>query len=262
MTPENLNEIKPEQLDAIVESAVDLAAAARVARKTGDLRQACADLGVDAGVAAAIAGAILAGVPAGRTGEPDKGPLRDTRSLEAMESLWPTKLLRSILGDERYEDLMTAPDGTDWRVMAGNRLSHCLMAIPSWHRYAALVKKYSGEYPDAIRAGRNDNIDLPYVPGEGANRDKLSIEALAFLRDDSRVEYVATGKSDLGQKFGQDDIELLTGMQIHVLADLKRLDDRDILEIQVPAHVKLGLVDRIYHARADVLNAESAYVST
>lgn len=101
------------------------------------------------------------------------------------------------------------------------RLDDCLMAIPDYADYAALVGLLSGAWPHAPRPGRPDDALLP-DDGDTVPSGFRAEKAIMFLKKPVRAGYVLTGGTDLNAEFPPDTARWLESLHVHVVADLAR----------------------------------------
>lgn len=112
-----------------------------------------------------------------------------------------------------------------------SRLSRCLLAIPRFDHYEALVHSFSGEWAQCPRPGRHDDAVPSDVPAPVTSDAEQVDSALGFLSYPPRMEYILSGATELSTYFTADVVDFLNGIQIHITNDLNRYDVDTIMEI-------------------------------
>lgn len=131
------------------------------------------------------------------------------------------------------------------------RLDLLAAHIPDYEVRAALMEHYLNERPERRP---EDGHEPPRLPAGMPCPAHLRNAAMDYLRHPSRLDYIATGTTDLKKKFPDDMLPWLERHGLYVLEDLARMTDKDIMS---PHDVGPREVSFLYQAREHVLREKT-----
>lgn len=141
----------------------------------------------------------------------------------------PTALLDYILPDGIDTD-----DGYGTICEEFARLRQCIMAIPDFKSYSALMHSVTGKTPNKPRDGRPEDAEQLHASTEIPDVNK----AIAFLRTPQRLKYIKSGDTPFAACLNYSAIESLKQHHIYIPEDLARFSAEEILGfIGIPAHI-------------------------
>lgn len=233
MDKHDLSRMGRPQVESLAAFAADLLAV--LDKATGDgleLVKACESSNVDLDDMAAFAGIAA----------------------ERRRANWKKALLSEILGQDA---IRSAEPGELDRML--DRLDDALMSIPRFDDYQVLVGRFAGRRPAEYRPGRNDAAQIR----ENIDRtcDEMVQEAMAWLKQSARKEYVRTGLTDLTNVLPPDVIKTMNRMRIYVMADITRLTDDEIMSVPSGGRMKLALMSRLYQIRTALFTNQMALIA-
>lgn len=129
-----------------------------------------------------------------------------------------------------YEDVTgkTPPSLPLERQGALARLKRCVLSIPSWDAYAALLLDRTGTQPDGPRPGRQD--DRPGNLTDDPERLAILLsDAMSHLRLPARVNYVVCGLTSFQFDY-KHEADVLDSRCVFVPDDLRRFTDSSLIE--------------------------------
>lgn len=160
---------------------------------------------------------------------------RQQKPQESDHPRWMYGLLKDVTGD--------LPEDAGMLEHRLDRLHDCIMAIPSYDDYAALMERYAGSSPDGPRPGRQDDVPS----GTPDDKTDRTCRALKFLKYPARLEYIMSGTTDLDACMPLDVVAYLHYVQVHVKDDLGRINDNVVLSLP---GVTPRIVAKIYAVRS------------
>jgi len=130
-----------------------------------------------------------------------------------------------------YRDVANAdlPDGKKHSAYV-SRLRDCILSIPSYGHYSALVQDYFHRVPTEPRPGRPDDESAhsPVPANDPAKAAEALSGAMRHMRDISRINYVVSGTTDL-KELSNADLAALRDACVFVRKDLDRFTDRQLI---------------------------------